>query len=51
MECTKNRGDAEMERIFSKCHARLEKVGFKPTINVLDSECSVAIGFIGQGGD
>ena len=43
MECMKNSGDSEMERCFEKCYARLEKVGIKPTMSVLDNEYSISI--------
>ena len=43
MKCMKNRGDSEMEGVFEKCYARLEKVGIKPTMNLLDNECLAAI--------
>ena len=43
IECMKNRGDSEMEGVLETCYARLEEVGIKPAMNVLDSECSAAI--------
>ena len=43
MECTKNRDDAEMERVFEKYHARVEEVSIKPRMNLLDNECLEAI--------
>ena len=39
MECINNGGDAEVKRLFEKWYSRLEKVGVKPTINVMDNEC------------
>ena len=43
MECMKNGGDSELERVSEFFHARLEKVGIKPAMNGLDNECLAAI--------
>ena len=43
MECMQNWGDAEIKWVFEKYYARLEKVGVKSTINIMDDECSAEI--------
>ena len=43
MECMKNRGDSQMDRVFEFFYAGLDKIGIKPIMNLLDNECLASI--------
>ena len=43
MESMQSRDDSKMTRAYTKLYARLEVVGIKPKINIMDNEASRAI--------